>query len=331
MSLDTGVLDVVRHLLNGVRRSGPDNVMAICPFHTKDGLPESTPSFAISLVTGMWMCHACHEKGTLRTFLRNVGVPGRTIDTFYKPLLEQVDQQVSIQHKKRSRILNDISENVLEERTLGLFEYCPIGLLEEGFSEETLKHFDVGFDTKHNRITFPIRDLTGRLIGISGRATVFEDQPRYKVYADKEYKDWGLAPVQTDKSRVLWNIERVYPGTYFDQRPAILVVEGFKACMWCYQAGFKNVVALMGSYSSDYQLNVLQRMGGAIYLFFDNDDAGKKATFYTGCKLRLALPVRVVPYLEAVRQPTDLSPEIVQEAVSKAVDHNIWEASRVTE
>jgi len=320
MTINTEVLDVVSKFLDGARRSGPDNVMAICPFHVKaeTGLPEKTPSFAISLTTGLWMCHACHEKGNLRTFLRDIGVPGKTIDTFYKPLLEQIEERAARQTRKAQRIFSGLTSGVLEESSLGLFEHCPLSLLEEGFSEDTLKHFDVGYDTKNNRITFPIRDILGRLVGISGRATM-DDHPRYKVYSEKEYKAWGLTPISTDKSHILWNAERVYPESWFDKSPAILVCEGFKACMWSWQAGFKNTVALMGSFLSPYQRAVLERMGGAVYLFLDNDEAGQKGVMQISRRLARTLRVRVVQYEE--RQPTDLSPQQVQEAVSKAVDY----------
>jgi DNA primase len=324
MGLDTDVIDVVGKFLNGIKRSGPDNLMAICPFHVHaDGRPETGASFAISTRTGLWMCHSCHEKGNLRSFLRDIGVPAKTRDTFYRPLLDAVEERVKRQYKKTSRIFNDLVDNILDESFLGLFEHCPIGLLEEGFSEETLKHFDIGYDIKSDRVTFPIRDIIGRTVGISGRSGSSEVQPRYKIYSKTEYEAWSIHPIATDKSRFLWNADRVYPEAWLDKAPAVLVVEGFKACMWAWQAGFKNVVALMGSFPSNYQLSLLERMGGVVYLFLDSDEAGQCGTAYASRVLSYgSVPVRIVPCLE--KQPTDLSLNQVQEAVSKAVNYGNW-------
>jgi DNA primase len=328
MSIETGVIDIAHHFLTGIKRSGPENIMAICPFHVKaDGSPETVPSFAISLTTGLWMCHACHEKGNLRTLLRAIGVPARTIDTFYKPLIEAVEAQAGKQYKKqKNRVYNDCSNQVLDESILGLFEFCPTALLEEGFSEETIKHFDVGFDQKNARITFPLRDILGRLVGISGR-TVQDDPAKYKVYSYAEYTAWGINPITTDKSLLLWNIDKVYPEVIFcNPPPSIIVVEGFKACMWLWQAGLKNVVALMGSFLSPYQEAILDRIGGEIYLFLDTNMAGQKGTMQAGLRLCKKHPVKVVQYSEP--QPTDISPDQLKETVSRAVDFIAWGYTR---
>jgi len=334
MSLDSGVIDVVQHHLNGVRKSGPENVMAICPFHLKDGRPERTPSFAISTVTGLWFCHACHERGNLRSFLRALGATPRHIETFYKPLLEELDGRVQRQkyledsrkgfNDRNVTYGNETGTPFLEESALGLFDYVPLGLLEEGFSETTLRHFDVGYDQKHRRITFPIRDLTGHIVGISGRTVDADNPQRYKVYARDEYLHWGLPVLSTDKSRILWNIDKVYPAIFHSNgKEPLFIVEGFKACMWLHQAGYKNTVALMGSFLSPYQERLIERLSQNIYLFLDNGSAGQKGTFYSGRTLNKKIQsVRVVQYEES--QPTDLTPAQVQEAVNHAVDFFTW-------
>lgn len=325
MNVDTEVWDVVQKMLVGVRKSGPENVMALCPFHVKgNGMPETTPSFALSLTTGLWICHSCHEKGTLRSFLRAMGTTPLLIDTFYKPLFEAIDERIVRQKGRQDRIMNDLVEHVLPESSLGLFDYCPMGLIEEGFHEETLRRFDIGFDAKNQRVTFPIRDLAGRIVGISGRS-VTDEGPRYKVYSHREYSAWELPTISTDKGMFLWNIDKVYPQAFYDPNPSIILVEGFKACMWLWQAGFTNVVALMGSSMSKDQQKMLERLGGRLTLFLDNDGAGQKGTFWVGRRLHLRIPkVRVALYDE--KQPTDLSPDQVRETVNRSVEYNQWAA-----
>ena len=83
-----------------------------------------------------------------------------------------------------------------------------------------------------------------------------------------------------------------------DPDASVFLVEGFKACSWMLQCGYRDTVALMGSYLSDRQRQMLERLGVTVYLFLDNDDAGRKATYRVGNLLKNAMhwKVRIVPY-----------------------------------
>ena len=328
MDVTEEVLGIANKYLSQVRRSGPDDIMSICPFHLKaDGSEERRPSFAMSLSKGLYFCHACQEKGNLFTFLKGVGLTRHQIETGYQPMLDAVGRNMPPAPDPLKP--NVFSESPIQESLLGLFDFCPKALLEKGFAEETLSRFDVGFDKDHMRITFPLRDLKGNLVGISGR-NVTGDWPKYKVY-DTEYRAWDL-PSRTgwDKRTVLWNAHVVYPGTYFQSSLAdVVVVEGFKACMWLWQSGITSTVALLGTYLSYEQHWILERMGAQVYLFLDNNEAGITGTLKTGEKLMRSLPVKVIEYPERLAndedaQPDDLTIEELLEAKSSAVSYAIW-------
>lgn len=323
MNVNTEVLELAHKYLYKVRPSGPEDIMAICPFHMKaDGTPENRPSFALSLTTGLWFCHACHERGNLRTFLRGIGASPLVVDTFYKPLLESLDSHISRDKTRGRRIILDFKDELLPEATLGLFDYCPIGLLEEGFTEETLRRFDVGFDQKNSRITYPLRDMLGRLVGFSGRAT--DDHPaKYKVYSKEEYEAWGIVHQKTEKSNIIWNSDKVYPELFLSKkRLELIIVEGFKSVMWLHQAGYKSVVSLMGSYLSPIQQMILERMGATVLLFFDNDAAGYKAYNWVSKALSKSLDVKIVLY--EGHQPTNLTTDELHNAVNNAIEYHRW-------
>ena len=63
-------------------------------------------------------------------------------------------------------------------------------------------------------------------------------------------------------------------------------------------------------------------MGARVYLFLDNDEAGRKGTRYIGRALMRGLSVRVCRY--ETKQPTDLSPEEVCQAALSAQDFFQW-------
>lgn len=311
------VLDLVRRFLLGVKRSGPENVMAICPFHTKaDGQPERTPSFAISLRTGLWVCHSCKEKGNLRSFLRGMAISRDSIDIEYRYLLESLDAEAPPRKK-----LLEVHLQAIPEAFLGLVEGCPLDLLKEGFEEHVLARFEVGYDERNQRITYPLRDLHGKLVGINGRA-VGDDYPRYKVYSQHEYQAWGLEGSAPSKGQLLWNFDRVYPNTMYDSSCTTVIVEGHKACMWVYQAGVHDVVALMGSSMSYEQRLMLERLGGTQYIFLDNDFAGKAGAKEIARILSSSVDVRMVEYNG--KQPTDITSDSVIEALSNASTYTEW-------
>lgn len=326
MNLHEEIADIAKQYLKGVKKVGSNNIAAICPFHTKaDGTPERSPSFSMSVITGAWHCFACHEVGNLRTFLRSVGISHYLIEHQYGVVLEEASRSVP----KRLDPLqpNLILENPLPESLLGLFQYCPKDLLDEGFNEGVLEYFDVGFDKQHMRITYPLRDISGQLFGISGR-TVTDAIPRYKVY-DKEYSAWDL-PTRMDgdnkKRTILWNADRVYPAVMDVQDAKVVIVEGFKACMWLAQCGISNVVALLGSYLSEEQHWIFETIGARLYLMTDNDEAGTKARRTIGQKLARSLDVRVVLYGDAEKkwQPDYLDSDEVYKALDEAPDFYRW-------
>lgn len=165
-----------------------------------------------------------------------------------------------------------------------------------GIAEETAKDFGVGFfpgrGSMAGRVVMPISNERGELVAYAGRA-IDGSEPKYKF------------PSGFKKSEVLWNLDRISKeGT----ARSIIVVEGFFDTMKVVQAGFPNVVALMGTALSDAQERLLNPFR-EIVLMLDGDQAGQTAC--TGLVTRLARGhfVRIVT---VAGQPDQLSSEEIQ-------------------
>lgn len=324
------IMDIVGPYLSSVKRSGLQNAVACCPFHK-----DSKPSFAINTENGLWVCYACGAKGNLRTFLQNVGKSDATIEATLAPIAEAIKHHKNAHEIKESiRYRTDrfLGVYILPEAVLGLFDYMPIGLVNIGFDQELLKDYGVGYDIHQDRIIFPIRDLYGNLVGVAGRATRKGDEPRYKVYkagyrtsTKKIVGDFGEgfdnvhSNYDIRKSDHLWNAHRVYKEAMTSNR-TIVVVEGFKACLWMIQNGFDNTVALMGSSASKNQLDILTRMGGnRIVLFLDNDTAGIEGTKKLYQSLSFSVTnVFIAAYPEWAAEPDDMRVRALNSAVKNA-------------
>ena len=317
------ILQLTEQHLRKVRRSGNEDIMAICPFHSKaDGSEEKNPSFAMNIYNGLWFCHSCKARGNLYTFLRDVGMSRADIEFHYKGLLEEAEKYAPPRPNPLDPV--EATKEPLGEAILGLFDFCPQMLLDEGYPEELLRQFDVGFDEKHQRITFPLRDTRGRLVGLSGRA-VGNAYPRYKVY-DKEYIDFGLPERKTEKRALLWNSHNVLTQLEFDKdidSRFVVVTEGFKAVMRVAQAGIRGVVGLLGSYMSLEQQWVLESMGCPLLLMLDNNEAGRLGQLDAAHRLLKTVPgTHVVTYTGD--QPSDLTPTAIQAALLAARPLVAW-------
>jgi DNA primase len=322
--MSSTILDIAHEHLRRVKPSGNENIMAVCPFHSKaNGQDEKNPSFSMNIYSGLWYCHSCHCRGNLYTFLRDLGMPRADIEFHFKDALEEAAKWLPAKPYTMNPI-EPVKGEPLEESFLGLFDFCPQLLIDEGFSQEVLRKFDIGFDEKHMRITFPLRDLRGRLVGISGRS-VNGTEPRYKVY-DWEYKDFGLPERRTEKRALLYNAHSILPQFALEHDPGsryVVVVEGFKATLRVAQAGIHNVVALLGSYMANEQQWVIERLGCPVLLMLDNNDAGRRGQLDAGKRLVKSIPrLYVVGY--STPQPSDLHLQAIPDALLGAQPFVSW-------
>lgn len=89
----------------------------------------------------------------------------------------------------------------------------------------------------------------------------------------------------------------------------LILVEGFLDCFRIWQAGFKNVVALMGSFMSPEQEELIVEsvgLNGRVILIFDGDEPGRDCADQVASRLFNHVFVRVVS-LEPDSQPDKLS------------------------
>lgn len=320
------VKQAAHQYLKKARMAGPNNVIALCPFHQ-----DASPSFAMNIHNGLYICYACGAKGNFRTFLKGMGLSKNDIDLHYGKTLEDLKRNTPPPPDPNLPTVTYDEHERPPEDLLGLFhvrdddelKHVANKVLELDLDLLTLRRFEVGVDKKHNRVTFPLRDLRGNFVGVSGRAMSSDQSPRYKVYRE-EYKTWGLPAYDTDKSHLLWNAHRVYPEVVsrtLPQGESIVVVEGFKGAMWLSQAGVPNVVALMTKTLSWTQRWILLRFGGPYTLMLDNDEAGMEGTVYVSSELQKTCgSVRVVEYEQ--RQPTDVPLEDIRQLIETASDCN---------
>jgi DNA primase len=122
------------------------------------------------------------------------------------------------------------------------------------------------YDRFRNRITFPIRDQRGRVLGFGARALSPDSQPKYMNSPEGElYR----------KSHTLYGIDKAR-GPIAKARRAI-VVEGYTDVLALHQAGVEETVAIMGTAITPEQITMLAGLTESVVLALDADRAGADA------------------------------------------------------
>jgi DNA primase len=144
---------------------------------------------------------------------------------------------------------------------------------------------------------FPIHDARGGLVAYAGRA-VDGSEPRYRF------------PPGFRKSAVVFNLHRAIEEAVRKGGRAI-VVEGFFDCLQVHQAGYRNVVALLGVSLSEPQSWLLQKYFRGLVWMLDGDQAGRRASQQLAARLRDRVPLGMAA-VPIGRQPDQLSAEEIR-------------------
>ena len=172
--------------------------------------------------------------------------------------------------QNRRLIFGGVYENIIhkvdappktyDELILDAYIKAPnVRFKRDHISLETQMEFGIGYDMETDRITIPIRDQHGSLMGIKGRANfeVNEETPKY-LY---------LVPCQMSKT--LFGYSTNYSSMYGS---TIMVFESEKSVLQCASYGYHNAVALGSNSLSEYQAKMILSLNPQKVIFMlDND------------------------------------------------------------
>lgn len=293
--------DLLKHygLLEKLKRKG-DQLTGPCPIHQGDG----KSCFSVNLAKSCFNCFSCKAHGNTLDFvvfmekveLKEAGI--LLSEWFNVPLETKHLTRKTGQGEERKETLVKEKEalphhTLLDNRgrmTGGTTEESagspePVNppltfelknldqshpyFKERGLKEETIKFFTLGYCSRglqKGRIVIPIHTEKGELVAYAGRWPGND-------FPDKEGK-YKLPPNKFKKSCVVFNLHRAKE---YIKDKELIIVEGYFSVFRLWQAGFPNVVALMGSsLSKEQEELIIKAVGsaGKVILLFDNDEAG---------------------------------------------------------
>lgn len=164
----------------------------------------------------------------------------------------------------------------LANRRAPLDKAAALGLIGErsGQNERSRPGPQQWYDKFRHRLMFPITDVTGRPVGFGGRLL---PDPQRDAGRERPQPKYINSP-----ESVLYKKGSLLYGLFQAKEPIretgrVLVVEGYTDLISLVQRGLRETVAVLGTALTLEQLRLLKRFSTDIYIFFDGDDAGRRA------------------------------------------------------
>ena len=149
----------------------------------------------------------------------------------------------------------------ISERILSYYKpYVNDMFLEDNVDYDTQLEFEIGYDEESNRITIPIRDDLGNLVGVKARyfyREVPEDTMKF-IYLEK-----------CARSQILYGLYKTI--NFIKQKKRVFVVEAEKGVQQLWNDGYQEAVATGGKKITQCQINKLTRLCVPVIFVFDKD------------------------------------------------------------
>jgi len=133
------------------------------------------------------------------------------------------------------------------------------------------------YDRFRHRLMFPITDSMGRIVAFGGRLLPMPQEPAPAASQARVLPKYLNSPdsLLYKKGSVLYGLFQAKEAIKHTGR--VLVVEGYIDLLALVQAGYGETVAVLGTALGGEHLKLLRRFTTEIYIFFDGDEAGRRA------------------------------------------------------
>ena len=283
----------------------------LCPFHK-----EKTPSFSVNPQLGIYKCFGCGAGGDALSFIMNTkGIEFIDLikdlaakfglempETFKRNEVSKgLKEEMTAASQKAAEFYNDlllnkhskeaddaldyltsrsISRDIIKKFTLGISPkaYTTLyDILKTDFSDSVLEKAGLilkgkngGYiDRFRNRVIIPIQNETGDYVAFGARALEKEQSPKYLNSSDS---------LIYNKSKLLYGLYTAKDA--IKSEDGVILMEGYFDVISAQAHGIENAVASCGTALTPEHVKLLSRYTKSrrIYLSFDTDSAGQKAT-----------------------------------------------------
>jgi DNA primase len=284
-----------------LKNAGGGQKKGLCPFHD-----EKSPSFHVTPSKGYFHCFGCQTGGDVIAFLMKIDHLSftETIERLadrmgYTLRYEEYSGGGKAPVGNRSRLVAAHMEAAkFFQNLLNTSPDAQIGrelLTKRGFDRAACEAFGVGYApnswdglTKHlralnftidkfrNRLMWPIKDISGDVVGFGARKLESDTEDQ-----GPKYLNTSETPIYK-KSQVLYGLD--IAKKEIAKKRQVVVVEGYTDVMACHLAGITTAVATCGTAFGPDHIRIIRRLlmdddafRGEVIFTFDGDAAGQKA------------------------------------------------------
>ena len=302
------IVDVVSQQV--ILKKNGNHYWGLCPFHK-----EKTPSFSVNPSRGIYKCFGCGAGGDAITFIMKT--QNKEFMDVIKELADKFGLEMPQKfHKSESKEIKDEMIKACakaaefynlrllmdkEPETLNVIDYLTSrGITKEiiqkynlgiapktyamfykkfrhDFSEEVLEKAGLVIKTREgeyidrfrNRVIIPIQNEFGDIVAFGARAVEKDQMPKYLNSADS---------LIYNKSKLLYGLYTAKDAIKRDD--SVVLMEGYFDVISAQAHGIENAVASCGTALTPDHIKLLSRYTPSrrIYLSYDTDSAGQKAT-----------------------------------------------------
>lgn len=243
-----------------------NDFLCFCPFHGN----KWTPAFGVSKNNGKYLCYSA-----------GCDVHGELLELVMKTKKLNYFQAYRLIHKKGSETKQAFTEQLRKkfdkipeftefpadtmirmQYDLWTNERALDYLYRRGLTDATIKKYGIGFSSKKDSVATPFYLPDGKQVGVVGRSI-----------EGKAFNNSRGLPT----SKSLWNLNNAR-----EHGEVGIIVEGCFDAMRIDQAGYPNVVALLGGHVSPDHFDQMHKYFSTIVIMGDFDDIERHT--YSGCR-----------------------------------------------
>lgn len=239
---------------------------------------ENTPSFSVNTEKQRFYDFSSGAGGNLIHFIRRYHNCGfyEAIDIIKKFANISDNSETTIHRLESTKIAKKYKRNIqhpneakpviLPQNYMERYEFNEEKLqtwINEGISVDTLRKFDVYYDSFSDRIVFPIHDYNGNIINVCGRTL------------DEDFKSKGLRKYTYFKHFSGGQLDTLYGFSQNKQaildKKEIILFEGAKSVMISNSWGINNTCAILTSHLNPQQFLFLVKLGVRVVFALDKE------------------------------------------------------------
>lgn len=300
----TDIVETIRSYIPVIKKG--KSFAAVCPFHD-----DHNPSMSISPDKQIYKCFVCGAGGNVFSFVRDfekisfneaverlANQAGVQLDASFKTEKLEINPKIQAYYDTLDEYLRYVKYNLASTDGTEARNY----LEKRGLNHEQIQKFELGYnpsdhkasdfleakgfnleqrtqtnlvrvnefgqkDVFENRIVFPIHSSNGQVLGFSARTMDPSHPSKYINSAETEIYQ---------KGKLLYNYHRAKQSAKSSQ--TMILVEGVMDVIAYDKAGIENVVASLGTALTIDQIRLLKNVCVNIYLSYDADEAGQRAS-----------------------------------------------------